>query len=391
MVAVTAETTSSPRAACAVRVLRIPFLRALERLAFVVPKKSTLPVLYHAVMQVDPNGRIELSATDLDIAIRVDIEGGDVGTVPGVCCIPVVKFTTFMKAAMGDVVTLEANGPRLTVKCGSASSTFFVDKAEEMPKMLFQTDGDSCVVDPGNVYVALNRTLYCVSTDETRYVLNGVLMEVTERNKATFASTDGHRMSVIKSQMMPDIKLIMRGLKAFILPTKGARLLRDTAKDPHVVGDIILGSHGKTPSHLIAKRGNVTMSMRLIDGRFPDYAQVIPTSVASTFTVHRKTLLSALRVVNKDRRVLRCVFKEGSVLLTFHDEDGNSNEQTVEGTLVGEGLDLGINPNYLRQAVDSFVSDEVSIGLGADNLTPIIINAVPNGDWVQAVIMPTRI
>jgi len=260
------------------------FSRALYRAQGIVEKKSTMPILASVLLEATEEGRLRVSAFDLEIGVT--------GTHPcevhkaGAVALKHKELYDIIRALPEKVVVMrrEANN-RVKLTSGAAEFNIVGQPAEDYPPFPRAEKVDFFQVEPAALLEMIEKTQFAISADETRHNLNGVYFETSEGNDVRMVATDGHRLSLVQRSLDGQFNL-KRGV---IVPRKGLLELRRLLSEDQT-GHCELGF---TDTSGVFRRGDVTMVMRLIDGTFPDYMQVIPKEADRTITVDRPRLLVA--------------------------------------------------------------------------------------------------
>ncbi|MBI5496291.1 MAG: DNA polymerase III subunit beta [Deltaproteobacteria bacterium] len=366
--------------------LRIPkedLARAVGAAQGIVPKKSTMPILSNVLLEAREGGELMMAATDLDVAVRID--GRADVTRPGAVTVAARNLYEIVKATPGPTVGLKRlDNHYVEVTSGRFTARMVGMAAEEYPKVPDMSADRLMPLEPALLKEMIDKTLYSVSTDETRYVLNGVYMEPGP-DTLNVVSTDGHRLSLC-TRKVPGVQDTLK--RAVIMPRKGLAELRRMLDDGE--GDVQLGFR---ESHAVAKRGNVTLVMRLIDGRFPDYRQVVPQQADRKVKIARAVLMDGLKrvsLVSSDRsNAVRVELSKDLLRISSQNPDLGEASEEIPVDYTGTDLKIGFNARYLMDALNAVgvetvqleVHDELSPGLvrGADDLT------------YTCVVMPMRI
>jgi DNA polymerase-3 subunit beta len=233
----------------------------------------------------------------------------------------------------------------------------------------------------------IERTMYAASVDETRYNLNGVYLEVLEESgQLRMVATDGHRLASVDRVVGPDTTALASGV---IVPRKGLAELKRLA-DEDDTEEIELAFEGNNG---LARRGNVTLVMRLIEGEFPNYDQVIPKQLDRQLVLSAELLLHALRRVSllssERSRAVTLALTDGQLVISSSNPDLGEAREELDVDYSGEPLTVGFNAKYLIDALSVSGAKEVRFGLH-DELSPAQL--VPTDDeGTLAVVMPMRI
>src|SRR3954471_18093184 len=264
------------------------FSRALYRAQGIVEKKSTMPILASVLLEAtnaEGQGRLRVSAFDLEIGVT-GTHPAEV-TKPGSVAIKHKELYDIIRALPEKTAVMrrEANN-RVRITSGMAEFNIVGQAAEDYPPFPRAEKVSLVPVDPAQLLEMIEKTQFAISADETRHNLNGVYFEVTQGN-VRMVATDGHRLSLIERPAPGNFNL----KKGVIVPRKGLLELKRLLDEDHE-GPCELGF---TETSGVFQRGELQMVMRLIDGIFPDYMQVIPKEADRTLTVDRPRLLDTLR------------------------------------------------------------------------------------------------
>jgi DNA polymerase-3 subunit beta len=366
------------------------FSRALYRAQGIVEKKSTMPILASVLLEAtqgEGGGRLRVSAFDLEIGVT--------GTHPaevnrtGSVALKHKELYDIVRALPEKWVVLrrEANN-RVRLSSGAAEFNIVGQPAEDYPPFPRAEKVSFVQVDPTALLEMIEKTQFAISADETRHNLNGVFFETGEGD-VRMVATDGHRLSLVQRRLDGQFNL-KRGV---IVPRKGLfELRRLLSEDQTGVCEL-----GFTETSGVFRRGDVTMVMRLIDGTFPDYQQVIPKEADRTVTVDRPRLLDTLKrmsLLSSDRstNAVRLELQEGSLKVTSQNPDLGDAKEEIPVTYQGQPLQIGFNARYLMDVLQVVDSEQMKVEL-CDELSPGVLK--PAGDSggarYTAVIMPMRI
>lgn len=375
--------------------LRIPVSelgRALSMMQGIVQRKNTMPILANVLLEVsaakDGTGRLTLSATDLDVAMRTERPCD--ALEPGSVTVPARALSDMVRVLPGPEVTLKRlPNHHIEVKSGRTNAKLMGLSADEYPSLPSYDEVDFVELDATLFSDMVEKTLYAASTDETRYNLNGILFEPdpTEESKLVIVATDGHRLVRIERTFEG---ASFSKKEPVILPRKGISELRrllDAAEgdDPLEVGFF--------ENHAVMRRGSTVLGMRLIDGTFPDYKQVIPKLADKVVRVSRADAVDSLRRVSvlaadKTQPVKLSLGKDQLVVSCSNPDAGEiSDDVPVE--YAGAELDVAFNARYLVDALSSLDDPNVLIKL-TDNLSPALLIGVDEPHHL-CVVMPMRL
>jgi DNA polymerase III subunit beta len=364
-------------------------LKALGRIQSIVEKRNSMPILANVLIEADNrNGEdsLQFSATDLEVGIRAlqSIEMEKAGALT----VAAKKFFEIVRELPDEKVLLESTANSyLDIRCGRSHFTLAGTAPEEYPT-LPEFSPEQTVSLPSELLSGMiERTMYAASVDETRYNLNGVYFEVQqELGKIRMVATDGHRLAMVDRTVDADLKGLQSGV---IIPRKGLgelkRLLDED--DTHEVEIAFEGNNG------FARKGAVTLAMRLIEGEFPDYNQVIPSEPGIQLILDTERISKALRRVvllsSERSRAVKLEISEGEAVLTSNNPDLGDARDELDIDYAGQGVSIGFNARYVLDALSSLHTKEIRLGLQGD-LSPAVL--IPtNDEEALAVVMPMRI
>ena len=366
--------------------------KALGRSQGIVEKKSTMPLLSHVLLEAKKGGGLVVSATDLDIAVSSEHPCEVVKE--GAVAVSARHLYDIVRALPEAEVTLRrAQNNYLEVKSGPSEFKIVGLPAEDFPTLPRFEKVPFTDVQAGTLLEMIERTFMAVSNDETRYNLNGVYFEPSAE-ALRLVATDGHRLSMSEKPLQGGFGL-KRGV---ILPKKGLAELRKLLSEvaeagaEEGAGDTKLGF---VENSAILRRPGVVLSMRLIEGLFPDYKQVIPKTGDKVVSVGRDRLLETLRrisILSTDKaHAVKLELAKGHLRVTSQNPDLGEAKEEVPVEYDGDALKIGFNARYILDVLAVLRSKDVKLEL-ADDLSP---GVVKGGDEVDqgftAVVMPMRI
>jgi DNA polymerase-3 subunit beta len=233
----------------------------------------------------------------------------------------------------------------------------------------------------------IDKTIFAVSNDETRYNLNGAFLEKVGETGFRMVATDGHRLSMLDCPLAAPKSKVTFG-EGVIIPKKGLMEMKRLLEAEE--GDCELGLDG---NNLVFKMSNLTVIMRLLDGQFPEYRHVIPDSLKNKLTLDRKSFTDSLRrisILSSDRTLaVKLRLTKGKLQVTTSNPDLGEAREDIPVEFSGPELVVGFNARYLIDALTSIDSDNVELCLD-DDLSPGVLR--PAGDAAfTCVVMPMRI
>lgn len=362
---------------------RAEFLSTLYWTQSIVERRNTMPILSNVLIEAE-NQDIRITATDLEVGVRARV-GAEV-LQSGKVTVNAKKIYEIVREAPEDAIRLKRlENDWVEIRSGKSVFKMVGIDAREFPQFP-EFDGNNLSSMPATIIrEMIEKTIFSVSTDETRYSLNGVFVEEKQKGKIHMVATDGHRLAVIE-----------RGIgsvgleKGIILPRKGlaeVRKLLEGSED----GVVAVGFRDNLG--LVIKE-NVEFFMRLIDGEFPDYGKVIPKDNPYTIKVEQDQLLRALRrvsILSSERyRGIKFEVGQGRVSISANNPDLGEAVEEIEVDHKGKPLSVGFNARYLIDVLGVLgEGGEVEISL-KDEVSPGIIRRTGDDDYLY-VVMPMRL
>jgi DNA polymerase-3 subunit beta len=364
--------------------------RALGRSQGIVERKSTMPILSHVLLEVRNGGELHLSATDLDLSVTS--QHACEAAKDGAVAVSAKHLYEIVRALPEQTVTLKKAGNNyLEVKSGPSEFRIVGLPAEDFPALPRFEKLAFVDVDPASLLDQIERTFFAASNDETRYNLNGVFFE-PQGPVLRLVATDGHRLAVSERPLSGDFGL----KKGVILPKKGLNELRKLLTESTEAGDEKrLAQLGFAENSAVFRAPGVTLVMRLIEGLFPDYKQVIPKPGEKIVTLGRVRFLETLRrvsLLSSDKsHAVKLELSAGALRVLSQNPDLGDAREDVPVEYAGEPLKIGFNSRYLTDVVAALKADDVRLEL-ADDLSPGVLKGAGEADaGYTAVVMPMRI
>jgi DNA polymerase-3 subunit beta len=359
---------------------RETILKPLQTVVGVVERRQTMPILSNVLLAAE-GGKVRVTATDLEVEIVAEAEvkvdaAGDV-TVPG------RKLHEICRALPeGANVEISLGGERLTVKAGRSRFTLSTLRAADFPTVEEIAAKQTLRLTRKDLRKLIDKTHFSMAQQDVRYYLNGLLLE-TERKVLRAVATDGHRLALsevgLASAATRDEQLIV--------PRKGVLELNRLLDGDGDV-EIALGAN-----HIRIQVEGIRLTSKLIDGRFPEYARVIPTQPKNVIKADRNLLRQALQrtaiLSNEKYRGVRLELGANSVVLQANNPEQEEAVETLEVEYSGDAMEIGFNVNYLLDALAAVDSEQVEFGVTDGNSSCVIRE--PGGDKTKFVVMPMRL
>ena len=366
------------------------FQRGLGRIQSIVEKRNTMPILANALLEVGgkgEDGTLEIAATDLEVGIRSchACKTEKAGSVT----VSARKLHEIVRELPDEMIDLEtSSNAYLTLRCARSEFTLAGTTAEEYPTLSTVSPGDLVTLPTAMLSEMIERTLYAASADETRYNLNGVYIErVEEGAKLRMVATDGHRLAYVDRAIGEGFTSLSES--GVIIPRKGLAELKRLV-DEEDADEVELGFEGNSA---LARKGGVTLTMRLIEGEFPNYRQVIPEQSGSQLVLPTEQLTHALRrvaLLSAERsRAVKIELSEGQMRLSSNNPDLGDAREELDVDYAGEPTSIAFNARYLIDALNATRAKEVRFGF-RDGLSPAELSPTDDADSL-AVVMPMRL
>jgi DNA polymerase-3 subunit beta len=359
---------------------RESILAPLQAVIGVVERRQTMPILAN-VLVVGRGDELAITATDLEVELvaktKVTLQqAGDV-TLPGRKLLDIIR-------ALPDKaqITVSIEGERATVRSGKSRFTLTTLPATDFPTVEDIRAQQSLSIGQQALKRLLDKTHFSMAQQDVRYYLNGMLLETDGKILRTVA-TDGHRLAYCEAALDAQAS----NAQQVIVPRKGVlELQRLLGGDGKV--DLAIGTN-----HVRVQIGDIRFTSKLIDGRFPEYGRVIPSSPSKKVLADRDALRSALQraaiLSNEKYRGIRLAVKSGSMTLQSHNPEQEEAEEELEVGYNGDELEIGFNVNYLLDALAAIEGGEVELGLtDANNSCLLSSGAMPQAKYV---VMPMRL
>src|SRR3954469_21972117 len=362
------------------RIAKAEFLRGLRLAQGIADRKSTMPMLANVLLRTQGKNQLLVAATDLNVSLTAELKSTN--AQEGGITLGAKNLYELIANAPGDDVTLKkADNHWAEIRSGKVAYRIVGMPDRDFPKVPDHREASYSQVESAVFKEMIERTLFSVCNDETRFHLNGVYFE-SDGSKARMVSTDGHRLSKVERTIANGPKLS----SGVIIPKKGLLEIRKVL-DAGPSCKISI----KTP-HLFLVQEDIAIAVKLIDAEFPPYEQVIPKEHSKVITVDRSRFIDALRraqlMSSETRGVKVAATKEGMTITSDNPDLGEVREE-LDADYNGEPIAIGFNPKYVVELLGQMQSDQVTLSLGGE-LDPGLIQPL-GGDAYLGVVMPMRI
>jgi DNA polymerase III subunit beta len=343
-----------------------------------VSTRSSVQILAGVLLEAAA-GELRLAATDMELSLRTSLEAqiesdGSV-VVPGRLLVDIARLLPDSDVQIEHRVEEGV----LAVTCGSASYRLHTYSAEDFPRLPDVDDTQIFTVDAEALLETVSQVSRSASRDESRPVLTGILARF-EPGKLVMAATDSYRLAVKET----DLAGSSQELEA-IIP---ARALSELAR---IVGSAAQLELGVQENQVAFRTEDAVLTTRRIDGQFPNVKQLLPEQFEHVVTLPRSELLEVVRrvsVMAQRNSPLRLRFADGELNISAQTQDVGEAKESLPAPFAGDPLEIGFNPEFLRDGIESVQSDEVQLKL-ISPLRPGLIQG--EGDDYSYLIMPIRL
>jgi len=353
-------------------------LDGLSKLVPITEKRTTLPILSHILVE-SKDTELVLSATDLEVGLKMfySIESTDTHSA----AIPARKFFEIVRELPPGMIEMESlEDQKLKISAGLSVFTLSSMDPQDYPVFGSFDHVGLFSVNAGSLSRMIEKTIFAASSDDSRFNLNGIFVE-QQNEITTLVATDGHRLAYMEESLGINME------KSLLIPKKGL----------HELGRILDGmnaemSMGADDKNLYIRTQQFIMTIRLVDGDYPDYRKVIPDHPVGILKMSNKRLTQALRrasifTTDRSKGATVAVFSDKVVVSIRHPELGSCVEQ-LDAVYDGEAFEAIINVFYFIDSINAIDTDELHMEYFRDG-GPIIVKPVPEANYFN-LIMPMR-
>ncbi len=360
---------------------RDALLKPLQAVSGIVERRHTLPILSNVLLECK-KGKVRFVATDLEIQIATEAECGVKGNDAAVTT-SARKLQEILRVLPEKTnVVLEQKENRMLVKAGKSHYSLQTLPAEDFPRQTQVSAQHKEKIPQKQLKRLFSLVQYAMAQQDVRYYLNGLLL-VIEGDQIKVIATDGHRLGYasIKQKQKTTPQEVILPRKAVI---EICRLLDDV--DEEVIINV-------SPNQVIFSFSNIELTTKVIDGKFPDYTRVIPSSHQKQIRISREILQQALQriaiLANEKFRGVRWVLTEGNLRIVCTNNEQEEAQEELDVDYKGEPLDIGFNISYLLDVLNNLNCDQVECAFGDANSSALI--TIPGSGEFKYVVMPMRI
>ena len=370
-----------------VTVERAELLKSLSHMHHVVERRNTIPILANVLIRAEKSA-LQLKATDLDLevieSVAAEVSPGGATTVPAHMFYEIAR-----KLPEGSQVVLEATGDRavLSIRAGRSRFTLQTLPESDFPDLAAGDMSHKFKLAAADLKRLIDKTQFAISTEETRYYLNGIYLHTAGSGKAAklrAVATDGHRLAQFELALPAG----SAGMPGIIIPRKTVGEVQRLIEDSEAEVGIEL-SQAKIRFTI----ADVVLTSKLIDGTFPDYARVIPVGNDKDLTVDKKDFEAAVdrvSTVSSERgRAVKLSLTGGRLVLSVTNPDSGSATEELEVEYASDPIDIGFNSRYLLD-IAAQLDGEVALLKFADPGSPTLIQD-KDAKGALYVLMPMRV
>ena len=361
---------------------RMSLLRPLGHVQSVVERRNTIPILANVVLRAE-EGELSLTATDMDMDIATEV-GCSVMTAGTTTLSAHLLYDIARKLPDGAEVEIAVNDGHAMVSAGRSSFRLPTLPIEDFPAISSNELPVNFSFTAADMRDLIDTTKFAISTEETRYYLNGIYIHKAESGELCAVATDGHRLAMTR-QALPSGAAQMPSI---ILPRKAVSELRKLLDD--FDGDVLFGL---SETRAEFRFGVVRLTSKLIDGTFPDYTRVIPVGNDRIMQVDVSAFSAAVdrvsTIASEKSRSVKMGLRSGVLTLSASNTDASSATEELEVSYDGPEMEIGFNARYLLDIAGQVNSDMVEFAL-ADQGSPSLVRA-PGDEASLFVLMPMRV
>ncbi|MGZ8347051.1 MAG: DNA polymerase III subunit beta [Allosphingosinicella sp.] len=364
---------------------RATLLKGLGHVHSVVERRNTIPILSNVLIEAQEEGGLRLMATDLDLQINETIEANV--TEPGATTIPAHTFFEIIrKMPEGSQIELIAAEGRMQVNAGRARFTLSTLPRDDFPIIAEGELPTRFELPAATLRQIVDKTRFAISTEETRYYLNGIYVHVSDDAQPVLkaAATDGHRLARVTVPRPEGAQ----GMPGVIIPRKCVGELRKLLDEVDGTVQVSLSD-----SKIRFGLGNAVLTSKLIDGTFPDYSRVIPTANDKLLKLDPRGFEEGVdrvsTIASERTRAVKMALDRDKVTLSVTSPENGTAAEEVPAAYAAEGFEIGFNARYLLDILGQIEGDTVEVHL-ADAAAPTLLRENDKAPALY-VLMPMRV
>ncbi len=363
--------------------------RGLSVVGRAVAARSTLPVLGNIMLATDAS-RLKLSATNLEIGINCWV--GAKVEKEGAITIPARLLADFVNSLPAERIDMEliARTQTLNLKCGRFEANIRGIDAQDFPAVTMPDGDGRIVVDADDLRVMIDRVAFAAATDESRPVLTGVFAELTN-DRLTFAAADSYRLSVANTALQEG----PANPFSIIIPARALQELRRISSESGTIEMRVAANHSQVFFHF----DDIDLMSQLIEGTFPNFRQIIPTSANTKAVINTADFLQAARMaaifardsanIARLNLVPASSGSESQMIISATSSEQGDNVSALDVQMEGAPIEIAFNARYLVEALSVITSAQVQLDT-RDPSSPGVLRPVGDPDFVH-IVMPMHV
>ena len=369
---------------------RATLLRCLSHVQSVVERRNTIPILSNILIEAGGGSAVKVMATDLDLQVVETMDAASVETAGSTTVSAHLLFDIARKLPDGSQVSLEVSDNRMTIKAGRSRFQLPTLPKDDFPVIVEGDLPTSFEIPAKTLAELIDRTRFAISTEETRYYLNGIFLHVSDEDTPVLkaAATDGHRLARF-TLARPDGA---DGMPDVIVPRKAVAELCKLLEE-RMDGNVVVDLSASKIRFTLGGEGGTVLTSKLIDGTFPDYSRVIPTANDKLLKVDPKSFFEGVdrvaTIATEKTRAVKMGLENDKVTLSVTSPDNGTASEELAAEYQADGFEIGFNANYLKDILSQIDSDTVELHL-ADAGAPTLIRKDENSPALY-VLMPMRV
>ena len=361
------------------RITKENFLSGLQQVQHVVSTRTTLPILSNVLLEVK-DGQLHLTTNDLDVGVRARVSVEETET-EGATTLPARRLVNIVKELPTQEILVEVDADNVaSITCGPSFFKILGLTHEEFPALPNFEKAKEFKFPQKVLKDSLKKTSYAISTDETRYVLNGVYFSFAN-NTLILVATDGRRLAMVDHEL----EFPKSNETNVIVPTKAVNELQRLLGD----GEDVLITIAE--NQIAFKLDKLLLVSRLIEGNYPNYRQVIPDKTVDRITLERETFLQTVHRVSlltsEKSHSIKLVFGEDNIDIMANSPDIGEARESLAVQYKGNEFAIAFNPEFLMAPLRNLDTDEVFLHL-IDEMSPGVLKI--NSSFLY-VLMPMRV
>ncbi|MGV3556361.1 MAG: DNA polymerase III subunit beta [Croceibacterium sp.] len=373
---------------------RAKLLRCLSHVQSVVERRNTIPILSNVLIETSSDGLVRIMATDLDLQVVEGLDAVSVDSEGATTVSAHLLFDIARKLPDGSQVSFETADNRMTLKAGRSRFQLPTLPRDDFPTIVEGDLPTSFELPARTLAELIDRTRFAISTEETRYYLNGIFLHVSDEDANSggpvlkAAATDGHRLARFTlprpagAEGMPDV----------IVPRKAVGELRKLLEES-LDGNVQIDLSPSKIRFTLGGEGGVVLTSKLIDGTFPDYSRVIPTANDKLLKLDPKAFYEGVdrvaTIATERTRAVKMGLEPDKVTLSVTSPDNGTAAEEIAADYASDGFEIGFNANYLKDILSQIDADTVELHL-ADAGAPTLIRENDKSPALY-VLMPMRV